>query len=292
MRAVLLDGSNVTLHSAGRGKLTNLECLARVVHCLLVNRIVPYAVFDASFRYRIAENSTARTTFDYLTHNVKEFFQKAPGGEEADLFLIEMARATGHPIISNDRFTKYGGEKNAVLRYKGSNIAVYNYHVMAGTVIMPDLDIRYRVQPGDDSLDDIERALADTRNWPEEDALPPAQSPSAALPPSSRRAPPAGASGPRRAAAPAEGAAGLDSKALNGIDRIIRRYLEGGSKPLPPLGARLAGHKRNYQVANGVGKRGRKVWFGYPTLKDFVGATFPQYRLDGSSIEERRDGGD
>jgi hypothetical protein len=280
------------LHSAGRGKLTNLECLARVVHCLLANRIVPYAVFDASFRYRTAENSIARTTFDYLTHNVKEFFQKAPSGEEADLFLIEMASATGHPIISNDLFTKYGGAKNAVLRYKGSDIAVYNYHVMAGTVIMPDLDIRYRVQPGDDSLDDIERALADTRNWPEEDALPPAQPAPATPPPSSRRASPGTTSGPRPAAAAAEGAGGLDRKALNGIDRIIRRYLDGGAKPLPPLGARLAGHKRNYQVANGVGKRGRKVWFGYPTLKDFVAASLPQYRLDGDSIEAGPEGGE
>ena len=260
MREILVDGANITLHSAKQGKLTSLECLASVIHALLANRVVPYSIFDASFRYRIAEKSLARTTFDHLTHNVKEYFQKSPTGEEADLFLLEMACATEFPVLSNDSFSKYGKLKDGILPYKGTQIHVLNYHVMAGTVVIPDLEIRHRIPAGEDSLYDIEAAFEKAR-----------------------------------APAPAthgadDSAAGEGAEFVGAADEVIGGYLNGQRKPLAPLGAPLADHKRRYQVENGVGNRGRRAWFGYPTLAEFIGARLPHYRVDGDNIEPREPG--
>ena len=273
MRAVLLDGSNISLHAWGKGRLTTLECLARVVNALLINEIVPYTVFDASFRYRTAENSIARTQFDHLTRNLKEHFQMSPRGEEADLFLLELAAATGYPIISNDTYQKYGGVRDGCLQYEGAEISVYNFQVFAGTVVLPDLHIRHRVRLEDDSLDEVgsELAAAIERGRAESQVGPGTEA-------TTRSAP-----GPD----PHPAQTGmLGHEKLKAIDKVIRRYLDGRKKPLDGLGKRLADYKRKYLIESKVGKRSKSLWFGFPTMRAFVENSFPHYVLGENSIEE------
>jgi len=290
MRAVLLDGSNVSLHAWGKGRLTTLECLARVVNALLINDIIPYTVFDASLRWRTAENSVARIQFDHLTRNLKDHFQMSPRGEEADLFLLEMAAATNYPIVSNDTFQKYGGVRDGCLVYEGNEISVYNFQVFAGTVVLPDLHIRHRIRLEDDSLDDVGPALesAIERSRAQEDA--PAAPTTAAARPESPP-PPDGPEAPKRRPESkpqpiGTGPAFLAPEKLKAIDKVIRRYLDGGRKPLDGLGRRLADYKRVYSAGSGASKRSKTLWFGFATLRAFVEKTYPHYRLGENSIEE------
>jgi hypothetical protein len=258
MRSILLDGSNVSLHCAGRGKLATLEGLARVVRCLLLNEMLPYTVFDASFRYRTDENSSARATFDHLTHEVKEFFQMSPRGEEADLFLLEMALAGDHPVLSNDTFQKYGGVKGGVLAYGGGSLTVCNFQVFAGTVIVPDLGIRHRVRPQDGSLDGIEALLADARARAEELGSQAGR----ALPPE------------------------FDAE----IARAIRTYVNGEPKPLSMLGSLLAERKQLYGASLGLTKGSGKTWFGERTLTLFIERRFPEYEVEDGRIRQAERG--
>ncbi len=99
---IVLDGSNVSLSGAGAGKLTSLAILAQMVHCLLANGFTPYTIFDASFKHRISESSVGRSDFNYLTKQLSEYFQMSPSGEEADLFLLQLALDLKCPVVSND----------------------------------------------------------------------------------------------------------------------------------------------------------------------------------------------
>ena len=106
MKPILVDGSNVSLAGFGSGKLTNLSALSRMIYCLLENGFTPYTIFDASFKHRIAEDSQGRIDFNHLTKQVSEYFQMSPAGEEADLFLLQLALELKCPVISNDTFKK------------------------------------------------------------------------------------------------------------------------------------------------------------------------------------------
>lgn len=263
MRSVLIDGSNISLYGAGSGKLTALAGLARVMHALLAHHVLPYTIFDASFRYKTDEKSPARADFVSLTKRTSDYFQIAPSGEEADLFLLETALATGNPILSNDTYRKYGGVKDGVIRYKGEDVLVYNFSVFAGSVIIPDLEIRHKSLPADDGLTEIGAEL---------DAV--------------RRAGEASSDGAAADQAPSGGHIEIDAEAIASIDSIIHRYVDGGIKPLNKVGRYLVDHKKKFAASAGVGKHSKRVWFGFPTLKSFIAKTFPHYRLGDNSIQE------
>ncbi|MDB5678222.1 hypothetical protein [Sphingomonas bacterium] len=266
MRSVLIDGSNISLYGAGSGKLTALAGLARVVNALLAHRALPYTIFDASFRYRTDEKSQARTDFVGLTKRTSEYFQIAPSGEEADLFLLETALANGWPILSNDTYRKYGGVKDGLIRYKGEDVSVYNFSVFAGSVVIPDLDIRHRSLSADDDLTGIGAKLDAVRQAGE--------------------APPDVAAADR---APGDGHIEIDDDTVKSIDLVVRGYVEGGTKPLGELGNRLVDYKKGFVERTGVGKNSKRVWFGYPTLKSFIRNTFPRYKLGDNSIGQDDD---
>jgi hypothetical protein len=268
MRTILIDGSNVGLYSARSGKLTTLVCLARVVNALLTHQILPYTIFDASFRYRTAENSLARADFTRLIRETGEFFQLAPKGEDADLFLLEAASATGNPILSNDTYGEYGGVKDGVIRYKGHEISVYNFSVIAGSVIIPDLEIRHKTLLADDSLDEIDEKLVALRDGGEMPATGNADT----------------------IDEKAEGGhAEIDDDTIKSIDLVVHDYVDGGIKPLNELGRYLVDHKKRFAANAGVGKHSKRIWFGYPTLKSFILNTFPRYKLGDNSIQEGED---
>lgn len=265
MRTILVDGSNVGLYSANARKLTTLTGLARVLNALLAHDVLPYTMFDASFRYRTSEDSSARSDFQRLKREAGEFFPLAPVGEEADLFLLEAALTTGYPILSNDQFREYGGVKGNVIRYKKQDVSVFNFSVLAGSVIIPDLDIRHRISLDDDNLDDIVANLAAVQSKSSQD----------------------GAEG---IVTPDEHAADhpteLDSETLNSIDRVVHRYVANGPQPLDALGKRLTDYKRKFAARTGAGKKSKRIWFGFPTLRAFIAKALPRYKLGANSIEE------
>jgi len=191
---------------------------------------------------------------------VKQFFQMSPRGEKADLFLLELAAATEYPIISDDTFQEYGGVANGVIAYESTRLAVHNFQVIAGTVVIPDLHIRFRFAKNHASLDGIADTLAALEAKGEaEDAM--AVSP-----------------------APGDPPIAIDDTIRRAIRAVIEAYVDGGSKPLAELGKPLAGYKQAFIAQSGVGKTGRRVWFGFPTLSDFIRATYPDYRIEGGTI--------
>lgn len=257
MRGALLDGSNVALHTAGSGKLKSLDCLAHVIHALIDERIVPYTVFDASFRYRMADNSPARREFDLLTKEIKRYFQMSPRGEKADLFLLELGAATGYPIISDDTFQDYGGVEDGIITYEGVPLSVHNFQVIAGTVIIPDLRIRFRFGKEHEHLEGVAKILDDLETETEAELA--------------------------KADTPAEPIA-IDDATLRAIGEVIQAYANGEFQPLAPLGGRLSGLKSEFIANSGVGKTGRRAWFGYPNLSEFIRAKYPQYRIENQRI--------
>lgn len=264
MRGVLIDGSNVALHTAGSGKLKSLDCLAHVVHALVADRIVPYTVFDASFRYRMADNSPARKEFDRLTREVKQYFQMSPRGEKADLFLLELAVATGYPIISDDTFQDYGGVEDGLISYDGARLAVYNFQVIAGTVVVPDLRIRFRFGKDHEHLDAVADVIAALEAEAEAQASAAASS------------------------AADEPLGGVDPATVRAIAEVIEGYVDGEPRPLAGLGSRLGGHRQEFIASSGVGKNGRRTWFGLPSLSDFIRANYPECLIEDQMIRRAR----
>lgn len=275
MDRVLLDGSNISLHGARTGKLQRLDTLGRVINCLLAHSVIPYTVFDASFRWHLADNSAASTDFRKLTKGIPEHFQMSPSGEKADLFLLEMAHTADFPVLSNDTFKEFGGAKDGVLKYKGKNLSIFNFQVFAGVVVIPDLEIRRAIEANDGSLDDFEKKLAalDAENQNPREQPASATTDEQDLPPSLADS------------NPAEDEADLDPSKLVAIRKVIDKYVSEGNKSVATLAGRLRDHRMSFQEDAGLGKKNPRRWFGYSNLDDFIRARLPHFRVKDGKID-------
>lgn len=260
MKPILVDGSNVSLAGFGSGKLTNLSALSRMIYCLLENGLTPYTIFDASFKHRIAEDSQGRIDFNHLTKQVSEYFQMSPAGEEADLFLLQLALELKCPVISNDTFKKYGKISGSKLRYEGSDVPVYKFQMFAGVVVVPDLQIRRTINTMDKDLTKIEALFANPT--PTEKA---AKKSPAKNEPSKKN--------PTGIATTAD----ITADELRGIKRVVSKFVSGGSDGgQTGLSQRLSVHRHKYIKRTGMSDKSGHTWFGFAKLSDFLRAHFPE----------------
>lgn len=269
MKPILLDGSNVSLSGSGGGKLTSLAKLAQMVHCLLANGYTPYTIFDASFKHRINESSRGRRDFNNLTKQLSEYFQMSPAGEEADLFLLQLALELQCPVVSNDSFKNYGKMVGNSLQYEGSAVPVYNYQMMAGVVLLPDLKIRRTVGVDEKEPANIEAAFASPP--PIENAPP--SSDFQKRPPKVRQNPPADQIGDQ---------ASVTDEEMRGISRVITRFVSARSVGgVQELSRRLQVHRNNYLKRSGSNDKSPLTWFGFAKLSEFLELHFPQLGAKG-----------
>jgi hypothetical protein len=276
MTMLLLDGSNVALNGAATGKLQTLSRLSDVIGGLIEHGHAPYTIFDANFRWRLPEKSDARIEFELLTKRVSDYFQLAPRGEEADLFLLESALTLEIPVLSNDTFRQYGKLKSGMLSYKGSQIAVYNFQVFAGVLVVPDLEIRWKIIPTGRQLKDIAASIEAMGGAVVESVENLSPTPVDTETKSVTNA----------ELAPDPPAPDLDEGKVSAIARVIRRAMSDGQRSIAQLAGRLRDHRKNYQQVAGLGDKNKKRWFGYPTLDDFIKQRLPQFRVKDGKIED------
>jgi hypothetical protein len=276
VKPIVLDGSNVSLAGSGGGKLTSLATLAQMVHCLLANGFTPYTIFDASFRHRLNESSAGRLDFNHLTKQLSEHFQMAPAGKEADLFLLELARALDCPVVSNDTFKKYGKMQGNCLHYDGGTVPVYQYQMMAGAVLLPDLKIRRSVGLDERDPANIEAAYASPP--PMDNA--PLTAAFQKRPPKPRQNPPADKSAEQT---------GVTDKELRDIGRVITKFITGRSiGGVQELSRRLQVHRKNYLKRSGLNDKSQHTWFGFAKLSGFLEHHFPEQRFGDKKGEFER----
>jgi Zc3h12a-like Ribonuclease NYN domain len=276
VKPIVLDGSNVSLAGSGGGKLTSLATLAQMVHCLLANSFTPYTIFDASFKHRLNESSAGRLDFNHLTKQLSEYFQMAPAGKEADLFLLELARELDCPVVSNDTFKKYGKMQDNSLHYDGGAIPVYQYQMMAGVVLLPDLKIRRRVWLDERDPANIEAAYASP---PPLENVPP-KADFQKRPPKPRQNPPADKSAEQT---------GVTEKELRDIGRVITRFVSARSVGgVQELGRRLQVHRNNYLKRSGLNDKSPLTWFGFAKLSAFLEHHFPEHKFGDKKVEFER----
>ena len=267
MKPILLDGSNVSLSGFGGGKLTSLAKLAQMVHCLLANGFTPYTIFDASFKHRINESSRGRADFNDLTKQLPEYFQMSPAGEEADLFLLQLALELKCPVVSNDNFKNYGKLTGNSLHYEGSTVPIYNYQMMARVVLLPDLKIRRTVGLDENEPANIEAAFSSPP--PIETALLTADFQK--RPPKVRQNPLADRSAEK---------ASVTDEEMRGIHRVITRFVTARSVGgVQELSRRLQVHRNNYLKRNGSNDQSQLTWFGFAKLNEFLSARFPDHKF-------------
>jgi Zc3h12a-like Ribonuclease NYN domain len=271
VQPILLDGSNVSLSGSGGGKLTSLAKLAQMVHCLLANGFTPYTIFDASFKHRINESSRGRSDFNDLTKQLSEYFQMSPAGEEADLFLLQLALELKCPVVSNDSFKNYGKMIGNSLQYEGYDVAIYNYQMMAGVVLLPDLKIRRTVGVDEKEPANIKAAFS--------------------CPPPMDNAPPNAdfRKTPTKAQQIApENKANVTEEELRGIDRVIKRFVKGGSVGgVQDLGRRLQVHRNNYLKRSGSNDKNELTWFGFAKLSGFLNHHFPDHKFADKKVDPK-----
>ena len=269
VKPILLDGSNVSLAGSGSGKLTSLSALLQMIYCLLENGFTPYTIFDASFKHRIAEDSQGRIDFNHLTKQVSKYFQMSPAGEEADLFLLQLALELKCPVISNDTFKKYGKISANKLRYEGCDVPVYRFQMFAGVVVVPDLKIRRKIDVTDKDLTKIEALFA---------------APSPTKKPVSN--PPEKNDPSEKAQKIIASSADITDNELRGIKRVISRFVSGGSNGgQTGLSQRLSVHRNNYIKRTGISDKSGHTWFGYSKLSDFLRAHFPEAQVEQEKSE-------
>ncbi len=272
MKPILLDGSNVSLSGSGSGKLTSLAKLAQMVHCLLANGFTPYTIFDAGFRHRISESSIGRSDFSYLTKQLSEYFQMSPAGEEADLFLLQLALELQCPVVSNDSFKNYGKMTGNSLQYEDRSVQVYKYQMIAGVVLLPDLKIRRTVGIDERDSANIEAAFA---------CPPPVKSP-----PLKDNFQTKSAKIQRKE--PADKASVTDEE-MRGISRVITRFVNRGSVGgVQDLGRRLQVHRNNYLKRSGSDDKSQLTWFGFAKLSEFLTARFPDQKFADKKIDPKK----
>jgi hypothetical protein len=276
MTTLLLDGSNVALHGAPTNKLQTLSRLSEVVCGLIEHGHEPYTIFDADFRWRLPEGSSARSEFEILTKRIAEFYQLAPRGEEADLFLLESALTLEVPIISNDTFRQYGKMKGGKLSYKGEKISVYNFQVFAGVLIVPDLEIRWKIAPTGYAMRDIGAQLQARRERGDESVDSERNDQQA-----SAKSTEPEADTSQLVTSPPE----LDQGKVSAIARVILRATGAGQRSISQIAGRLRDHRRTYQQSAGIGDKHKKRWFGYPALDEFIRQRLPQFRIKNGKIE-------
>lgn len=274
MKPILLDGSNVSLSGSGGGKLTSLAKLSQMVHCLLANGFTPYTIFDASFKHRINESSRGRRDFNDLTKQLSEYFQMSPAGEEADLFLLQLALELKCPVVSNDSFKNYGKMTGNSLQYEGSAVPVYNYQMMAGVVLLPDLKIRRTVGVDEKEPANIEAAYS--------------------CPPPAENAPTNAefkkGSAKDRQNAPTDTSSVTDEE-MRAISRVITRFVTGGSVGgAQNLGSRLQVHRNNYLKRSGLNDKSQLTWFGFAKLSAFLEHHFPDQKFADKKLELKEQG--
>lgn len=264
MKPILLDGSNISLAGFGGGKLTSLATLAQMVHCLLANGFTPYTIFDASFKHRISESSRGRSDFNDLTKQLSEYFQMSPAGEAADLFLLQLALELKCPVVSNDSFKNYGKMTGNSLHYEGGAVPIYNYQMMAGVVLLPDLKIRRTVGLDEKEPANIEAAFSSPP--PKENA--PSNAGFLKRPPKVRQDPPSDNAADK---------ASVTDEEMRGIGRVITRFVSAGSVGgVQDLGRRLQVHRNNYLKRSGSNDKSQLTWFGFAKLSEFLSARFPE----------------
>ncbi len=272
MKPILLDGSNISLSGSGEGKLTSLAKLAQMVHCLLANGFIPYTIFDASFKHRISESSIGRSDFNNLTKQLSEYFQMAPAGKEADLFLLQLALELQCPVVSNDSFKNYGKITGTSLQYEDGNVPVYKYQMIAGVVLLPDLKIRRRVGLDEKDSANIEQAFS----CPPPEINTPLDAGFQTKPVKIRRSvsPPT---------------AGVTDEEMRGISRVIARFVKGGSVGgVQDLGRRLNVHRNNYLKRIGLTDQSKLTWFGFAKLSEFLTSRFPDQKFEEKKIEPKK----
>jgi Zc3h12a-like Ribonuclease NYN domain len=272
VKPILLDGSNVSLSGSGGGKLTSLATLSQMIHCLLANGFKPYTIFDASFKHRISESSVGRRDFNHLTKHLSEYFQMSPAGEEADLFLLQLALELQCPVVSNDTFKKYGKVMDNRLQYEGFSVHVYNYQMIAGVVVLPDLKIRRRVGVDERDPFNIEGAFSS----PPPEVI----SPMNTNVQGKREKSDQTVLTPRSCVSDDE---------MRVISRVISRFENGGSVGgIQNLSRRLNVHRNQYLKRNGLTDKSELTWFGFAKLSDFLDKQFPNHKTVGSKTDPKK----
>lgn len=286
MAIVLLDGSNVT-YAGSRSKPETLSNLYAVIAALTGHGHEPFTIFDAALRYRFKDNSKTRIEFDSLTDNTGDHFTMAPAGQSADLFLLETALELDAPVLSNDMFRDYGELKGGVLPYKHGAITVLPYKFFVGVLTIPGLDIRRKIGTSGPTFVEIEAMITDAHaaNDRPTRVVAKASSPAkvGASPKTQGKAsPPSIDSQISSPSALPE----IEEKELQAIAQVIRDFASGTSKTMAQLGVRLAEQRKAYTKRAGLTEGAPRKWFGYKTLSVFIGARFPQYRVENGKIDE------
>lgn len=272
MKPIVVDGSNVSLAGFGSGKLTSLSALSRMIYCLLENGFTPYTIFDASFKHRIEEDSQGRIDFNHLTKQVSKYFQMSPAGEDADLFLLQLALELKCPVISNDTFRKYGKISGSKLHYEGCDVPVHKFQMIAGVVIVPDLKIRRTINTADKDLTKIEALFANPTLTKKAAKNPPAKNgPSKKIPNSK------------------DSTADVTEDELRGIKRVVSKFVNGGSNGgQTGLSQRLSVHRNKYIKRTGISDKSGRTWFGFTKLSDFLRTYFPEVQAQQEKTNARK----
>jgi Zc3h12a-like Ribonuclease NYN domain len=159
MTTLILDGSNLCLWGQKeKRKIQTLGALLPCLRALLIKRITAYAIFDASFRYRIDKNSKAAEDFETLLER-DDKFQMAPAGTPADDFILEFAVLRGFGVLSSDIFRDHvvrkGKGKEQVAFFQDRPVQLHSFQMFMGGFVVPSLGISYLIDESELSLPEI-----------------------------------------------------------------------------------------------------------------------------------------
>lgn len=301
MKEILIDGSNICLNGASEKKLTTLDNLYRMINCLISNDIIPYTIFDASFRYFTEENSVARQEFNKLTKEISEFFQMSPAGENADLILLALAKADAIPVVSNDTFRDFGKKVDDVLTYNGTSekIRIYNFQMIKGKVFLPDMDIMFTAQADQVQYQGLEAKFSACKekiasegiqawNYSSKKVTTTSNTKSAEAPkkvtvPKKLEAQGQSSSNPQ---SPQAKVSVIDTESKQKIEKLINQnFAKDGSASLSNIGKQLGTTRAEIRKRLGLKEDPKRPWFGFASLGKFLKQTFPRYKIDGDKIK-------
>ena len=152
------------------------------------------------------------------------------------------------------------------LQYEGSTVPIYNYQMMAGVVLLPDLKIRRTI--GLDEKEPANFKAAFSSPPPEETAPPTADFQK--RPAKVRQNPPADQSADQT----------LTDEEMRGIHRVVTRFVTARSVGgVQELSRRLQVHRNNYLKRSGSNDKSQLTWFGFAKLHEFLSARFPDQKF-------------
>lgn len=145
---LVLDGLNIARWHPDRN--ADLSIVVAVCRSLQLASRGYFCCFDASARHALAE---ARKYYDRLLAQMPDCFGSAPGGSQADEFVLQIAHQEEGVVLSQDLFKEYRAtfpwiadpnEPSNVSRTSGR---VVRGAVMRGQVVVPSLGLSLPVPP-------------------------------------------------------------------------------------------------------------------------------------------------